>query len=297
MVTPLLALKKLYGRFKLNRYFLVFFLLSLLTGYIREVLILFIFVTFHELSHVVCAYLFKLKIEEIELFPFGGVARIENLEGAEISKEVVIAIAGPAASITAAAVILTLNKAGVSIPNFRYVMNTNITLALFNLLPGLPLDGGRVLRALLSYFTGFKKATRTAAVCGKIVSAVLFILGVILSLGGSLNISLLIIPIFIFLSAVKEEKSIMYTIMKDITQKNISLTSGNIMEASGICAFEKAYAREVLKYFDLNRYHFIIVINNQMEIMSVLTEAQILDGLSRHGGSVTLKQLTEDFRS
>lgn len=265
-------------------------------GYTKEMFILFLFVMLHEMAHVIFAVMYKLRVETIEIFPFGGVARIGNIEGVEAHKEIIIAMAGPGANIIAASIILALNRAGVSIPDFSYLMNVNITLALFNLLPGLPLDGGRMLRAALAYYTGFKKATRTSAVMGKIIAMALLFVGIIVYIYGNLNISLLVIPFFIFISAVNEENGIMYTIMKNITNKNSDFITRGVMDTTGICVYENVMIREVLKNFDLNRYHLIVVINSEMKIRAVFTESQVFEALSFYGGGVTLGELCEKNR-
>lgn len=289
--------KKVLSRFKVNRYFIVFFILCIITGYFKEILILFTFVILHELCHIFFALIFKLKVKNIEIFPFGGVARIDNLDYADTLKEVVITIAGPLFNITTAIFLFILNKSGVSIPYYSYIFEINISLTAFNLLPGLPLDGGRVLRAILSYYTGYKKATRTAVICGKIIAIILFIYGVFSIFLGSVNVSLLVIPFFIFISASREENVLMFMIIKDIINKKQYIKSKGIMETVQLCVFEDVSVREILKYFEFRKYHTILVINNNMKAERLLTESEIIDNLMLDGNDITFGQLCKIIKS
>ena len=108
-------------------------------------------VLWHELAHVAAALALGYRVREIELLPFGGVARIDNIGEAGAINEIVVAAAGPLASLVMAAV---LHFTAVQVPalafGLEFYFEVNIMLALFNLLPGLPLDGGRILRALIA---------------------------------------------------------------------------------------------------------------------------------------------------
>lgn len=260
-------------------------------GYFKETFLLFFFVIIHELSHAALASKYNFKVESIEIYPFGGVATIDKLDGTKTYQEIMISLAGPASNVIVALLLLSFKRAGVNVPDYEYMMDVNLALALFNLLPGLPLDGGRVLRAVLSYFVGFRKATKAAAVSGKILSVILFTTGIVIYFQGNLNISLFVVPIFIFISADREEKNIIYAIMKDIIAKGQHMNSNGILEAAGICASHDVCAGDVLKYFDMNKYHIIIVIGEDKKIMGILTESQVLESISTYGGGITLGQL------
>ena len=293
----MLDFKKVLSRFKVNRYFIIFLIVCTISGYFKETLILFTFVILHELCHVVFALIFKLKIKNIEIFPFGGVARIDNLDYTDTLKEVVITIAGPLFNIITAIFLFILNKSGVNIPYYNYIFEINLSLAAFNLLPGMPLDGGRVLRAILSYYTGYKKATRTAVLCGKIIAIIIFVYGIFSILSGSVNISLLVMPFFIFISASREENAIMFMIIKDIINKKQYIKSKGIMETVQLCVFEDVSVREILKYFEFKKYHTILVINNNMKAERLLTESEIIDNLMLDGNDITFRQLCEIIKS
>jgi Zn-dependent protease len=138
-------------------------------------------VLFHELSHSVVAKHYKLKVMSITLFIFGGLARIGR-EPSTAMQEFNIAIAGPIASgfLAIGFYLLTLffpysEMLGALA---TYLWQTNLALAIFNLLPGFPLDGGRIFRAMVWGATkDFSKATRVAGASGKLIAYGLIAIG------------------------------------------------------------------------------------------------------------------------
>ncbi|HRY13523.1 MAG TPA: site-2 protease family protein [Syntrophomonadaceae bacterium] len=156
-------------------------------------LLLFASVLLHELCHSLVSVSLGLPVKRITLFIFGGVAQIEG-EPDEPMKELKIALAGPAMSIVLGIVFLLLAGvlAAAGTPQyvsvlFGYLGTINLMLAVFNLVPAFPLDGGRVLRAILWHFKGdMQGATRIAASAGGAFGYTLIFLGIFLVLAGNL---------------------------------------------------------------------------------------------------------------
>ena len=149
---------------------------------------LFLSVLGHELSHALMGRAEGIEIEEIVLHPFGGLARLRN-EPDSPRAEFRIAVAGPAASFLFAAISFLLMLAAM-MANYPVVGGVwfllgagNLLLAIFNLFPGYPLDGGRVMRAILWRRTGdIREATRLAGICGMLIAAILIIFGVYMAI-------------------------------------------------------------------------------------------------------------------
>jgi Zn-dependent protease/predicted transcriptional regulator len=144
-------------------------------------------VLFHELAHSVIAQHYKLKVVSITLFIFGGLARIGR-DPSKAIQEFNIAIAGPLASLFLAACFFALTLVFPSNQIIGalagYLSWTNFMLATFNLLPGFPLDGGRIFRAIVWGATkDFSKATRVAGASGKLIAYVMIGLGIFSALG------------------------------------------------------------------------------------------------------------------
>jgi Zn-dependent protease/CBS domain-containing protein len=147
-------------------------------------LALFLSVFGHELSHALAARSEGIEIVEIMLHPFGGLARLRS-EPDSPRAEFRIAVAGPAASLLfslfsfAAMALARLGSFRTTAAIFMFVGFSNLLLAVFNLFPGYPLDGGRVLRAALWRRGGdIAEATRIAGICGQIIAWTLIVFGV-----------------------------------------------------------------------------------------------------------------------
>lgn len=153
-------------------------------------LLLFVSVLIHELAHSLMARHFGLAVPRITLFLFGGVAQIAS-EPTSPAPEFWIALVGPVTSLALAAIFWGLKPLlAASQPLFalaEYLATLNLVLAAFNLLPGFPLDGGRVLRAVVWRITGnYMRATTTAAVTGRFFGFLLIFLGVWQALSSNL---------------------------------------------------------------------------------------------------------------
>jgi len=150
-------------------------------------LLFFASVVFHELAHSVVAQRYKIKVLSITLFLFGGLARIGREPGKPI-QEFNIAIAGPLAS---GFLYVLFSGIKALFPGQEmigavadYLSFTNKWLALFNLLPGFPLDGGRIFRAIVWGATkSFGRATRVAGASGKLIAYIMIALGILLLWG------------------------------------------------------------------------------------------------------------------
>jgi len=145
---------------------------------------LFLSVFGHELSHALMGRAEGIEIEEIVLHPFGGLARLKT-QPQNPKAEFRIAVAGPAASfvfslIAFAGLMLTATlQFNFGTAFFFFIGAGNLLLAVFNLFPGYPLDGGRVLRAIIWKRTGnIREATRIAGFCGQLISLVLIAFGI-----------------------------------------------------------------------------------------------------------------------
>ncbi len=155
-------------------------LLAIIT--IITVIFFFISILIHEISHSLVARRKGTPVKRITLFLFGGMAQIEKEPDTPYS-EFIMAIAGPAASFIIATVfgiiwLFTKNIGPIGEP-VKYLAIINIILGVFNMLPGYPLDGGRVLRSIIWKVTGsLKRATFVASTAGRIIGFMLIAVGI-----------------------------------------------------------------------------------------------------------------------
>lgn len=152
-------------------------------------LLLFVSVMLHELGHSVIALRYKIPVKSITLFIFGGVASIASEPPSPVA-EFWIALAGPIVSLALAGIFRVIEPlSGSAAPIFalaKYLAFINFILVGFNIIPGFPLDGGRVFRAIVWGMTkNYRKATLIAANTGRLIAFVFILLGVWQILGGS----------------------------------------------------------------------------------------------------------------
>jgi len=157
-------------------------------------LLFFISIVLHELGHSLTALRLGVNVRSITLFLFGGLARLDS-EPQRPRDEILIAVAGPLTSVALGVGFLVL--AAVIPPSgripemlhtcFSWLGMINLVLAAFNVLPGFPLDGGRVLRGVVWAMSGsFERATRSAAASGSLLAYSLMALGALAALQGAL---------------------------------------------------------------------------------------------------------------
>ena len=146
------------------------------------IVLLFLCVLLHEFGHIFAARGFGIRTPDVILLPIGGVSRLERIPE-EPRQEFLIAIAGPAVNVVIAFLLVLIGGANFSAEHLSALENGNVSmidrlaavnlfLALFNLLPAFPMDGGRVLRALLASRLGYVRATEIAAMIGQGVAFV-----------------------------------------------------------------------------------------------------------------------------
>jgi Zn-dependent protease len=161
-------------------------------------------VVLHELGHALAARRYGIGTADITLLPIGGVARLLDSPGSP-KEELVIALAGPAVNIVLAGLIFAVLQiapglAGIGLVGALFVrwLHINVALLLFNLIPAFPMDGGRVLRAMLAMQVGFTSGTRIAARVGQMLAVGFFFAGLVW------NPMLILIGVFVWFSAAQE---------------------------------------------------------------------------------------------
>jgi Zn-dependent protease/predicted transcriptional regulator len=210
---------------------------------VSELLLLFTCVLLHELGHALAARRYGIQTREIILLPIGGVARLERMPEKPI-QEVVVAIAGPGVNLMLATILAAvLALRGVTAETalaradkgvLEFLLLANITMLLFNMIPAFPMDGGRVLRALLAMTMPFTRATRIAAQVGQGLALIFAAVGVFY-----LRSPLLVfVALFVFMAAGEE---------RALVQTRASL-SGLPVSAAMVTAFMSLETRHELQH-------------------------------------------------
>ena len=188
---------------------------------------LFFCVLLHEFGHSLVAMRYGYHIDSITLWLFGGVARFTEMPE-DWKQEFTIAVAGPIVSVALGVlsyVAFLFVPGGLPAVQFvlAYLAMTNVALAVFNMMPGFPMDGGRVLRALLARTRPHARATQIAAEVGKLFAVVLAIVGLFA------NLFLVALAFFIYIGASSEaQQTVMKAAFQDVTVADIMTPAADL---------------------------------------------------------------------
>ena len=255
------------------------------------ILSIFITVILHELGHALAAKKYDINTKDITLLPIGGLARLEKIPE-KPSEELVVAFAGPLVNIAIAGVIglfitipndpeilLAQLSGGINATNF--LLNfflVNFWLALFNLIPAFPMDGGRVLRAILAFKLERNVATKIAARIGQFIAIGFIILGVFI------NPFLILIGIFVIIAAqIETDYTESKYRIKGYKVRDILMTHYLTIES------EETLATAVKMLLDSQSRHFLVTQNSQP--IGTLNRDEIIQALSEKGDTITISSI------
>jgi Zn-dependent protease/CBS domain-containing protein len=242
-------------------------------------LALFACVLFHEFGHAIAARRFGIPTRDITLLPIGGVARLERMPE-KPRQELWVALAGPAVNVVIAAVLFVglwvtqafepFTQLSVTGGNFfERLLVINIWLVLFNLIPAFPMDGGRVVRALLATRLDYVRATQIAATLGQ---GLAFLMG-LLGLFG--NPALLFIAFFVWIGAVQEASMVqLKSAMSGIPVNRVMLTDFETLSPTD------PLSRPIELLLAGSQRDFPVVAN--ASLVGILTRDDLIQALTTH---------------
>ncbi len=253
-------------------------------------LLTFASVTLHELGHSVVAQAFGIPVKDITLYPIGGIARLGRRPKTP-GQEFLIAIAGPAVNVV---LVLVLGGIGVAlfgqpvlweavinarnveptlVTLFAMLVLSNAVLAIFNMIPALPMDGGRVLRAVLSWFMTAEKATNVSAVIARLLAVGLVSVGLFAT---PANPMLVIIAVFVFVGAGQE-----------VNEQRMSRVLDGVEVADVVSPYSPRFTPattlgEAVKMLTMTHYEAIAV-EHFGRLLGVVTSKDILKAAGEQG--------------
>ncbi|HYY12848.1 MAG TPA: site-2 protease family protein [Chthoniobacterales bacterium] len=245
-------------------------------GRVAFILLLFLCVVLHEFGHALAAKSFGINTPDITLLPIGGVARLERMPE-EPKQELIIALAGPAVNVVIALglmIAIDWHRAAASsiieasaLP--AKLLAINVMLLLFNLLPAFPMDGGRVLRALLATRMSYARATQIAASIGQGCAFVFGFIGLLW------NPFLLFIALFVYIGASQEAALAQ---MKDVSRR-FPVASAMVREFRSLPI--TATLQEAVDALLATSQHDFPVVDENGGVAGVLTRHDLISALRK----------------
>lgn len=253
---------------------------SVLTGQFLELLTLFTIVFIHEMGHVIAALLAGVTVKSIQLLPFGGVAVIEDHGRLTASREIGIALAGPLQNGLMILMAYGLQQVGYGNSEFlTYFIQANAIIALFNLVPVLPLDGGKVLQAVVSLFLPYYYTLLWSGRVSVAASVLVIIYALLpLGAGGGLRLNIVMIGAFLLYSNLTDHRNLPYRFVAFLMNREAvyeyHLRTGSV--ARPIVALSAKPLDAILRLFKRNQYHFIYVLNGNGNVVAVVPEQRLI---------------------
>lgn len=252
------------------------------------ILVLFAIVVLHELGHAMTAKRFGIQTRDITLLPIGGVARLDHMPE-DPKQELAVALAGPAVNVLLAILlfaVLAMQKQLASVYDLAHLgrhflsglMWMNVILAGFNLLPAFPMDGGRVLRALLAIRMNYVRATNIAANIGQTMA---FVFGIAGLFGNPL---LILVAVFVWMGA-SQEASVtqMRSNLANIPVSRVMITDFRTLTP------EEPLSRAVDHLLAAYQQDFPVVSDGKM--VGLLTRTALVNGLAQLGPNASVSQV------
>jgi Zn-dependent protease/CBS domain-containing protein len=260
------------------------------------VAIIFGCVVLHELAHAVVAKRSGIVVRSIILLPIGGVTLMEDPPSArpDPARDIRIAVAGPLtnliiAAVTGAVILAFAPQVKLWAQPFMHASNLprslfwgNLFLGVFNLLPAYPMDGGRILRALLAERMDYTLATRRAVTIGQVFATALILAGVVSDRW------LVLIGCVLFIGAQLEDRSAVFqSVLETVRMEDVMLTHFSILSPAD--TLQDALSKAVHTLQD----DFPVV--RGMELVGVINKARIVDALRRDGNGYVQPEMTRSF--
>lgn len=239
----------------------------------------------HEAFHLFMASALGVQVISLELLPFGCAANLGGMEYTARGKEILIAAAGPAASLIAAAACKALEP----VDSCGLFLRSNLALGAMNLMPALPLDGGRIGTALLELFLPKSTARGISAGMGILLGIAIGACGVVIS--GGKNISFWVMGGFMIISACQRFHAEDPEEMTAEILKQRCFSKNVVMEVKNFACRGTRTLGEVYVALDQRKYNVIYVVDREMRVKGILDEGTLRNRLLREGsGSRILQQ-------
>ena len=270
------------------------------SGYALHLVVFLGSLLFHEMGHIMAASWMGAEVLKVEVWPFGAMAKLERTWQLSPPAETLVAIMGPLNSGILLALTTSLEQwvqrtRGIDLvahyPLLGFLQSVNLYLFAVNLIPCLPLDGGRFLRSRLAFRTGYVQASAKMARFGLWCGAVLTVLGVMLLAAGRPYAPVLIIGAVIWWGAKEEREDAVTRNVLDLLTKNDRLKQRKAIPVEEIMVLSDARVRDVVSKLRPSKYNVILVAGTRMRVMGRVPESKVLEAFYNGEVDKTMREL------
>lgn len=266
------------------------FLAAYLGNYLPLFLISWGLALLHECAHLWAGSRLGIPFSGISLLPFGVCAHLKDSVIQSPLKEIITALAGPVASIFFGWICRFL-LTPFPCEHLRYAMISSFSLGILNLLPCLPLDGGRILRAILTCFSDAITAWRVTTRISRVLATLILGIAIYLLLTSAFQFSLLFIGVFLLGNLATEQKGISHQALRELLYYKEKPAQDSFTRTDFLSAYSDFPARRLLRKLSYHKYYCVQVLDKNQVVQKTLTESEILDALLNRSIRITLGEI------
>jgi len=253
--------------------------ISALTGHLLELLVLFGVILIHELGHTAAASSLDWRMKEIRLLPFGGVLEVEESGNVPSWQEAIVVLAGPAQNALMIVIAMLCHHLGIWSEAWAdYFIRVNAMIGLFNLLPILPLDGGKLLQIVLASRLPYYQTLHAMFIISMLNSALMIAVSLSIWQTYGIDLNLLMIGIFLFVSNWADYRNLSYIFLRFLMGREARMAElmPERIKAKPMVVHAGATLAETVKQLRREGFHVIYVCDEQGRIKQVLPEIQLI---------------------
>ncbi len=259
------------------------------------------FIICHELGHIAVATICGAKLNNFRLLPVGVNASIDDLECSKTQK-ILIYVAGPLVNIVVAVSLYWVHIREVSVwgaSTFKIMpaIIINIWLAIFNLIPVPPLDGGKISMEILSGCLGLFRANKLMHIFSMFFSFVIICIGTVVLIKSGYNGSFILIGVYILFLLRKNKKEAAILNMRNLILKRSAIIRKGIVPVREIAVMKDVKLLDLVKSMDYsNVFHIIKVLDNDLNLIRSVTEQDVLNALMEGFTDITVGEMPTEKR-
>lgn len=258
----------------------------------KSLIITFISIILHEIAHIITARKNGCDLSKFQIHVYGAKAELNNIDELTDNEKIKIYLAGPITNLLIAFIFFAINVI-LPISGINTIIEINLSLFLFNLLPAYPLDGARLLEILLSKRMLYKRVNKIIVNIGYGIAIFFIAIFVIVYVyTGILNINIPLVAFIIYYITKSEKESAMYILMGNIFIKRNKLLKNKYIENRAISIYYKQGLAYVMAIVDKNRYNSFYVLDDDMKVLYIMNEDELVEALKVYG-NITLEEYKE----
>ena len=268
---------------KISKWLIPQLIIFFIFGLDMKFIICFFFIALHEISHLVVVKLMNIETKELRLHCLGATLEIRDYNTLSLKEQIIICLAGPVFNALMSLMFFTMFKFFGN-DFFLMIVEVNLALAIFNIMPMYPLDGFKLLLSFLSLRLSYVKANKVSSVISYIVNIVLIILSIIFLVYKNISgIFIIIICSFSIFKTFKDRKNIMYTVMESLFKKQNLIVRKRYMKTKSISVYWEESIIDLIKVLQKDKFHIFYILDKNMRVVYVLKEDEFMDVLNNYG--------------